>query len=152
MRVELAGDFMFSTEGRLVHIIDDDAAVRDSMQALLTSWRIAVRTYASGREFLQRLTPATFGCIILDLHMPDISGFQLLDILRERGCLIPVILFTGRVDPATEKMATLSGAVAVLAKPVAEDELLGLVRRLLATDNAMVPPAFAPTHQTPRAA
>ncbi len=143
---------MFSAEERFAHIIDDDAAVRDSTRALLASWRIAVRTYASGREFLQKLTPTTFGCIILDLHMPDLSGFQMLDMLRERGCRIPVILFTGRADPATEKMAMHAGATAILAKPVSEDELLGLVQRLLSPDNAMGPLAFTPTRRAPRAA
>jgi FixJ family two-component response regulator len=143
---------MPSTDERFAHIIDDDEAVRESTRALLTSWRIAVRTYASGREFLQKLTPATFGCIILDLHMPDVSGFQMLDILRERGCLIPVILFTGRADAATEEMARLSNATAILTKPVSEDKLIGLVQSLLAPDNAMGPSMFAPTHRKPRAA
>jgi FixJ family two-component response regulator len=143
---------MPSTDGCFVHVIDDDAAVRDSTRALLISWRIAVCTYASGREFLEKLTPAMFGCIILDLHMPDISGFQLLDILRERGCLIPVILFTGRADPATEEMARLSSAIAILAKPVSEDQLIGLVQSLLAPNNAMGPRMFKPAHRAAGAA
>ncbi|MGD0142641.1 MAG: response regulator [Rhizomicrobium sp.] len=143
---------MTPTQNLFAHIVDDDAAVRDSTQALLHSWRIPAQTYASGDDFLQKLTPATFGCIILDLHMPDISGFQMLDILRKRGCLIPVILFTGRADPATEELARQSGAVALLAKPVREDELIGLVQRLLDPNNAMGPPPFTSGQCTPRAA
>ena len=132
---------------RFVHVIDDDAAVRDSTKALLVSWRIPVRTYASGREFLNELTPAMFGCIILDLHMPDLSGFQMLDILQERENRMPIILFTGRSDPAAEKMARLSNAVAILSKPVGEEELLGIVQRVLAPDNAMGPRIFTPAQQ-----
>ena len=116
---------------RFVYIIDDDDAVRESTAALLTSAGLNTRDYASGRAFLAEFDPKAGGCVLLDLHMPDISGFKMLDLLRALGNSAPIVLFSGRTDPMTDAFAKSSGAAAILAKPVAHDELIDLIRRLL---------------------
>jgi two-component system response regulator FixJ len=114
----------------IVTIVDDDDDVRDSMQELLWCDAFKVEGFASGRDFLKAFDPARGLCIILDLHMPDISGFQVLDALQARGNTVPVVLFSGRSDHTTEEFAHRSGVVAVLAKPVDADEILGLIQSL----------------------
>jgi len=112
-------------------LIDDNDTVRDSTVVLLESAYIEAKAYASGRVFLKEFEPSAGCCIILDLHMPDISGFEVLDILRERGNTVPVVLFSGRADAITEERVRRSGAVALLTKPVAQDALVELIQRLL---------------------
>jgi two-component system, LuxR family, response regulator FixJ len=118
-------------QNRIVYIIDDDDAVRDSTSALLKSAGFEIRPYASGRAFLKDFSSDASGCILLDLHMPDISGFTMLDLLRARGNGVPIVLFSGRTDPGTEEFARKSGAVAILAKPVDDGQLVDLIRHLL---------------------
>jgi two-component system response regulator FixJ len=130
---------MATFQNRMVYIIDDDAAVRDSTAALLKSAGFVIRSYASGRAFLKDFPSTAAGCILLDLHMPDISGFKMLDILRARGNRAPIVLFSGRTDPETEEFARSSGAVAILAKPVDDNHLVEVIQKLLANrDVALV--------------
>jgi FixJ family two-component response regulator len=118
-----------------VCLIDDDPAVLESTSMLLKSASINVRAYASGREFLADFDEAITGCIILDLHMPGISGFETLDSLRSRGNTVPVVIFSGRSDASTEEFFKKSGAVALLTKPVDHDAMIGLVRDILSAEN-----------------
>ena len=76
----------------LVHVIDDDGAVRDSLAFLLASARLDVRTYESATEFLAQIGNLTGGCIVTDVRMPDISGIDMLRRLRQQGITIPVIV------------------------------------------------------------
>jgi FixJ family two-component response regulator len=122
---------MFPNKERLVYLIDDDDGVRDSTKSLLTSASIEVSAHSTARAFFEVFDPANAGCIILDLHMPDMSGFQALDVLRERVNTVPVILFTGRSDSITDEIMKQSGAVALLSKPVADDTLIELVQHLI---------------------
>lgn len=105
-----------------VCVIDDDEAVRDSMRALLESYGIAVEDYSSAREFLPRLCDSA-DCMLLDLHMPEMDGLQLLGAIREQGSARPVIIITGRGDDLLSARALQAGAYTLLNKPV-EDELL----------------------------
>jgi two-component system response regulator FixJ len=116
----------------VVYVVDDDEDVRESTIALLKAAGIGSRSYASGAAFLRNIDSSASGCILLDLHMPGLSGFQVMDSLRDRGNRMPVILFSGRADTATEKLAKQSGAVALLPKPIAHAQLIETVRRLLA--------------------
>jgi two-component system response regulator FixJ len=106
--------------------------VRDSTVALLQAAGIACRAYASGDAFLKDRDLSARGCVLLDLHMPGLSGFQVLNDMWESGRMLPVILFSGRADLATEELAKKSGAAVLLSKPTAPAELVGWVRRLLA--------------------
>jgi FixJ family two-component response regulator len=118
----------------LIHVVDDDEAVRDSMQILLESYGFAVRDYASAVDFLAVNKTLPVGCLLLDLHMPGMTGLELLEILRARGFDCPVILVTGRSDSQLRERASRAGAIALLDKPVDDDLLLGALNR--ATTNA----------------
>jgi len=72
------------------------------------------------------------GCVLLDLHMPNLSGFQILARMRAMGSTLPVILYSGRADAATEELARKSGAVAFLHKPAAPALLVARVQQALA--------------------
>ena len=116
----------------LVHVVDDDDAVRDSMRALLESHGFEVRDYASAKEFLAGAPLKLTGCVLLDLHMPGMSGLELLDALRARGSKLPVIALTGRSDSALKERVVRAGALMLLDKPVGDDTLLNsLVRALV---------------------
>ena len=108
----------------VVHVVDDDEAVRDSMRALLESHGFEVRDYASARAFLVGTPVQPRGCMLLDLHMPGMSGLELLDMLHARGSKLPVIAFTGRSDAALRERVVRAGALTLLDKPVSDDRLL----------------------------
>lgn len=116
----------------IVYIVDDDDDVRDSTEELLQCDEFKVEGFSSGRDFLQHFDSDTAICIILDLHMPDISGFQVLDALQARGNTVPVVLFSGRSDFSTEEFAHHSGVIAVLAKPIDVDRIIAVIQNLLA--------------------
>ena len=108
----------------VVHVVDDDEAVRDSMRALLESHGYEVRDYASAREFLVGTPVQPRGCMLLDLHMPGMSGLELLDMLHARGSKLPVIAVTGRSDAALRERVVRAGALVLLDKPIPDDRLL----------------------------
>ncbi|MBP2300876.1 response regulator transcription factor [Azospirillum picis] len=120
----------------IVHIVDDDEPVRDSLKALLEAFAFDVRDFSSCRDFLDRFDGNPRGCLVLDLHMPVMSGLELLERHRDDLHGMPVIMVSGRGDPATFARAREAGVVAVLEKPFDEDQLLGMLNRLL-------PPAAA---------
>jgi two-component system response regulator FixJ len=92
------------------------------MRALLESYGIAVEDYSSAREFLPHSCDSA-DCMLLDLHMPEMDGLQLLVAIRGQGCARPVIIMTGRGDNQLSTRALQAGAYVLLNKPV-EDELL----------------------------
>jgi FixJ family two-component response regulator len=116
----------------LIHIVDDDAAVRESLRALLESYDYAVCAYASAPEFLLAEDAARRGCLIADLHMPGMNGIELLDALRRDGELLPAIVMTGRGDSILRQQALKAGAFALLDKPVNAGELLTIIDAALA--------------------
>ena len=118
--------------GWIVYIVDDDEDVRDSTQVLLESDGFVVQGFASGGDFLAGFDPAAGLCIILDLHMPGVSGFQVLDALQARGNTVPIILFSGRSDFTTEEFASQSGVVGLLAKPVDGETMIELIEQQVA--------------------
>ena len=102
------------------------------MRALLESYGIEVRAYASAREFLLTSPAQPKGCVLLDLHMPGMSGLELLETLQARGSKLPVIAITGRSDSSLKERAARAGAVTLLDKPVRDDMLLNSLARALA--------------------
>jgi two-component system response regulator FixJ len=112
----------------MILIVDDDAAVRDSLRSLLQCKGYETREFASGREFLAAGGAGEGDCLILDVNMPGISGIELLETLRRRGDLHPVIFISGHADSWTRKRAHAAGALAIIEKPYQIEEFLELVR------------------------
>ena len=119
------------TPDNLVHVIDDDDAVRESLSFLLRTARMEVRTYESAAAFLSGLANVRSGCIITDVRMPEISGVDLLRRLKELGVGIPVIVITGHGDVQLAVEAMKIGAVDFIEKPFDDELLLTAVKSAL---------------------
>ena len=115
-----------------ISLVDDDDAVRDSLRALLESYGIAVAEYPSARDFLSNAQSDRSDCMLLDLHMPEMNGLQLLDAMRQQGSPMPVIMITGRGDAQLTSRAIQAGAYALLSKPVEDNILLQSIRDAVA--------------------
>jgi two-component system response regulator FixJ len=118
-------------ESVIVHVIDDDEAIRQSLAFLLQTARMAVKTYASATAFLEQLPDAGSGCIITDVRMPGMSGIELLRRLQELKIGVPVIVVTGHGDVPLAVEAMRIGAVDFLEKPFDDEVLLETVRAAL---------------------
>src|ERR1051325_1734735 len=108
----------------LVHIIDDDEAVRQSLAFLLRTAKIDVRTYESASSFLSDLPNVNSGCVVTDVRMPDMSGIDLLRRLKELEVRMPVIVMTGHGDIQLAVEAMKIGAADFIEKPFDDDVLL----------------------------
>jgi two-component system response regulator FixJ len=116
----------------VVHLIDDDVAVRRAQAFLLTTSGFAVRTYASGSAFLHELATLQPGCIVTDVRMPGISGLELQRALLARNNAMPVIVMTGHGDVSLAVEAMRAGAVDFIEKPFADEVLISAIRIALA--------------------
>ena len=114
-------------EGRIVHVIDDDEAVRSSLEFLLRTANIDVRAYDSAVSFLTNFKPTDRGCIIMDVRMPEMSGIELLRRLRDMSIEIPVIVITGHGDISLAVEAMKVGAIDFLEKPFEDDRVLAAI-------------------------
>ena len=112
----------------VVHVIDDDDAARQSLEFLLRSARVEVKTYESATAFLAARPSANLGCVITDVRMPDMSGIDLLRRLNELKIAVPVIVITGHGDVPLAVEAMKLGAVDFFEKPFDDDALLAAVR------------------------
>jgi two-component system response regulator FixJ len=112
-----------------VFIVDDDDAVRDSLKMLLECYGIDVEEYASARDFLRHYRPVVRQCLILDQHLPGISGLDFLASPEGAALGLPVIMVTGRGDASIRDRAYALGAIAYLEKPVAGDVLLSAITK-----------------------
>lgn len=117
-----------------VFIVDDDAAIRVAMQALLDSVNIAHEIYASADEYLENVGEQRPGCLVLDIRMPGLGGLELQDELINRGNTVPIIFITGHGDVPMAVEAMQKGAVDFIQKPFRDQELLDRIREALATD------------------
>ena len=125
---------MGDAAAQYVFIVDDDEAIRDSLQWLLESHGLHVRHYASPQAFLDACDSTLSGCLVLDVRMPDMSGLELNEKLGERGISWPVVFITGHGDVPMAVSALKRGAVDFVEKPFRDDEILNLIRQCLATD------------------
>lgn len=112
----------------LIHIIDDDAAVRDSLGVLLGACGLESVAYASPVGFLEAAPTGRPGCVVTDVQMPQMTGLELLEELAQRAIALPVIVMTGRAERDMAAQAVRHGAAAFLDKPFTPDELLRAVR------------------------
>src|ERR1700758_5035184 len=115
----------------VVHIIDDDDGLRESLAFLLRSAELEVRSFDSAKAFLEVLSHAAPGCVITDVRMPDMSGIELLRRLKELKIGVPVIVVTGHGDIALAVEAMKMGAADFLEKPFDDDLLVASVRTAL---------------------
>jgi two-component system, LuxR family, response regulator FixJ len=115
----------------IVHVIDDDEAMRQSLAFLLGTVGMEVQTYESAVAFLEVAPTVKAGCVITDVRMPGLSGVDLLRQLRERKLGIPVIVITGHGDVALAVEAMKIGAMDFLEKPFDDEALLASVRSAL---------------------
>ena len=111
-----------------VYVVDDDPSVLKSLSRLLRSAHLAVATFASPREFLDRHDPRAPGCLVLDVAMPGLDGLQLQSALIAQGSAMPIIFLTGHGDVPMSVQAMKRGAVDFLTKPVNDDDLLQAIR------------------------
>lgn len=118
-------------ENQIVHIVDDDDAVRQSLEFLLKSARITVQSHSSATSFLAALPTLKVGCVITDIRMPGLSGIELLKRLKNMTNSIPVIIITGHGDVPLAVEAMKYGAADFLEKPFDDELLLASVRSAL---------------------
>jgi two-component system, LuxR family, response regulator FixJ len=116
----------------IVYLVDDDSAVRDSLKLLLEAHGIAVRDFGSAAQLLREAAPGKEDCLICDVHMPVMSGIDLIETLARRGEAPPTILITGRGDDALFRRARAAGAYLVLEKPFDGDLLIEAIDRAVA--------------------
>lgn len=107
-----------------VFIVDDDEAVRDSLGLLLRSVGYRARCYGSAKDFLKAFDPRDYGCLVLDIRMPGMTGLELQTHLAEIGCNIPIVFITGHGDIPMAVEAVRQGAVDFLQKPFQDQELV----------------------------
>jgi two-component system response regulator FixJ len=116
----------------LVHVVDDDEAVRDSLSVLLESAGLAVRTYESATAFLEALPRLGAGCVLTDVQMPELDGLALQRRLTALGIRMPVVVMTGHGDVPIAVEALKAGAADFLEKPFDDAQLLSVVQSALA--------------------
>ena len=116
---------------RIVHIVDDDEAVRQSLAFLLGSAGLTVRLYNSASAFLAGLSGVKNGCLVTDVRMPGMTGIELLQQLRSRACHLPAIVITGHGDVPLAVEAMKAGAVDFIEKPFDQEAILHAVQAAL---------------------
>ena len=128
------------TDNKLVHIVDDEDAIRRSASFMLKTSGYSVQTWASGAAFLKEVRHAPEGCVLLDVRMPEMDGLEVQQALLDRGVTMPVIVLTGHADVSIAVRAMKAGAVDFLEKPFANVVLIAAIEagfdRIAAADGA----------------
>ncbi len=124
---------MTATISALVHLVDDDDAVRDALARLLASVGLRVQGWADAQQFLRGFDRDAIGAVVLDVRMPGMGGLALLDALRAAGADQPVVLLTGHGTVEMCRRAFKSGAAEFLEKPVDDEALLEAVQSAVRT-------------------
>jgi FixJ family two-component response regulator len=101
-----------------VAVVDDDSSVRRALQRILTVLDVSVEAYASGEDFLQSLGMRRPDCVVLDLHMPGLSGLEVQQRIKKLDDRLPVVIVTGHHEPGMRRRCLLAGAAGYLRKPI----------------------------------
>lgn len=117
------------TPERLIHVVDDEPAVRRSLSFMLKTNGFAARAYEDGSSFLRDVRTAEPGCILLDIRMPHMDGLAVQEALAERGVTMPVIVMTGHGDISIAVQAMKAGALDFLEKPFEDRALFDALER-----------------------
>jgi DNA-binding NtrC family response regulator len=118
-----------------VYVVDDDVSVREAVGSLIRSAGLSVRTFASAQEMLASLRQELPSCLVLDIQLPDINGFELQQELAKKDIQIPIIFLTGHGDIPMSVRAIKAGALEFLTKPFDDEYLLEAIRSAIARDN-----------------
>jgi two-component system response regulator FixJ len=120
---------------QIIHVIDDDPAILNSVAGFLMTNGFGVQTYDSVYGFLETVGPHTTGCVVTDVRMPGISGIELVSRMKERRLALPIIIITAYADVALAIEALKRGAVDLLEKPFNNAALVKAIREALANWN-----------------
>jgi FixJ family two-component response regulator len=115
------------TDETIVHVVDDDEAVRGGLSRLLRSVGYGIRSHTNASEFLKTALPETPGCIVLDVRMPGVSGLELQEHLNRSDVSLPLVLMSGHGDIPMSVRAMKAGAVDFLTKPFRDQDMLDAV-------------------------
>ncbi len=121
----------------VISVVDDEAPVRKALGRLLRAAGFQVEVYASGREFLGSLESRIPGCLILDLHLPELSGLDVLQRLAEEQIHLPCVVITGKDEPGLSERVLAYGAAAYLKKPIDEEALLAAITSAISEGNTV---------------
>jgi FixJ family two-component response regulator len=119
-----------------VYVVDDDAAVRESLDSLIRSVGLGVRTFGSAQDFLRNAPVDAPGCLVLDMRLPGLSGLDLQRELTNVGIHLPIIFITGHGDIPMTVRAIKAGAIEFLTKPFRDQELLDAIQQAIERDRA----------------
>ena len=111
----------------VIAVVDDDVSVCKALRRLLIASGLDTTTFLSGQAFLNSLATRPPDCVVLDFHMPELTGLDVLNALQRAGSRLPVIVITGRHDPGSEALCQAAGAVCYLSKPIGDEVLLGAI-------------------------
>jgi FixJ family two-component response regulator len=128
------GTRMSSPPDSTVFVVDDDPDIRTSFRWLIESVGLRVETYESADAFLEAYSPDVPGCLVLDVRMPEMSGLDLLDALRQRAIEIPVTIITAYGDVQKAVRAMKNGAIDFIEKPIGDQTLLDRIHQSLDSD------------------
>jgi len=120
------------TSKPVVVVLDDEPELRKALRRLLTSRGFQVEEYERGSDFLTAAGERLWDCLLLDLHMPEVNGFDVLEDFQSRQVRTPVIVITAHDEPGTETRVRSLGACAYLKKPVDRDALLSAINAAIA--------------------
>ena len=112
-----------NTQPHRIAVVDDDASIREALMSLMRSARFDVEAFASAEEFLTSERLSDTACLILDVTLPGMSGFELQNHLNSERCCIPIVFITAQADEASRQRALKGGAIELLAKPVRRETL-----------------------------
>jgi FixJ family two-component response regulator len=118
----------------IVHVVDDDASIREALQNLLLSIGLEARTYATARDFVAAGVSDSPGCLVIDIRLPDINGLDFQVRLTQTGVRLPVVMMTGYGDISMSVRAMKSGAVDFLPKPFKDQDMLDAVHAAIERD------------------
>lgn len=128
----------------VIAIVDDDEFVREAMGHLIRSFDFSVELFGSGQDLLNAATLPRINCIITDVQMPEMTGFDMCDQLRTRGLRVPIVFMTAFVKEGYAKRARESGAVCFLHKPFQDTDVLRCLERALNASDVDQPGASLP--------
>ena len=126
--MKMAGAVTEKRPSRHISIVDDDASIREALKSLMRSVRFAVDAYGSAEEFLASERVNNTACLILDVYLPGMNGFELQNHLKAEGRAIPIIFITAHSDDASRQRALKGGAIDFFSKPVRREVLLKAIQ------------------------